>query len=267
MLLIGVGIVLGVYWLLRPVEVTPPEPVEQVSGPEAPTSILPVEEETPPTPPPEPVLEKPAPDEPELALPPLGKSDPLVRQLVGELSSHPRLVAWLVSEGLIEKVTVIVVNIAEGVSPTPHLDFLAPQEGFSVTGSEESGLYMDPRSYERYNLAADVFASLDTLGTARLYTRLKPLVDQAYWNLGYPDEDFDDALLEAIRELLAVPVLEGRVAVSPLVITYEFADPELESLGAAQRQFLRMGPRNVRKTQAKLRELASALGIPPSRAP
>ena len=267
MLLIGVGIILGVYWLLRPVEVTPPEPVEQVSGSEAPSSFLPVEEETPPTPPPEPALEKPAPDEPELALPPLEKSDPLVRLWVGELSSHPRLVAWLVTEALIERLTVTVVNIAEGVSPVRHLEFLTPEDGFSVTGSSKKGLYIDPRSYARYNLAAEVFASLDTQGSARLYTRLKPLLDQAYWNLGYPDEDFDDAVRAATHELLEVPLPEGPLAVSPVVITYEFTDPELEGLSPAQRHLLRMGPKNVRQIQTKLRQLASALGIPASELP
>ena len=45
-------------------------------------------------------------------------------------------------------------------------------------------------------------------------------------------------------------------------VTYAFADPALEGLSGAQRQLLRMGPRNVRIVQAKLREVAGFLGIP-----
>ena len=41
----------------------------------------------------------------------------------------------------------------------------------------------------------------------------------------------------------------------------------LESLTNAQKQLLRMGPRNVKLIQAKLREVAVALGIPASRLP
>lgn len=262
MLLVIAGVAIG-YWLMRPVEVTPPEPVRQVDEPEAPVPDLPEEEEVPPAP----VAKPEAPDEPTLPLPTLETSDPLVRELVGELSSHPLLASWLVTEALIERLTVIVVNIAEGVSPVRHLDFLTPEDGFSVTGSSKKGLYIDPRSYARYNLAADVFGSLDTQGSARLYTRLKPLLDQAYWNLGYPDEDFDDAVRAATHELLEVPLLEGPLAVSPVVITYEFTDPELEGLSPAQRHLLRMGPKNVRQIQTKLRQLASALEIPASELP
>jgi hypothetical protein len=126
----------------------------------------------------------------------------------------------------------------------------------------EKGLFVDPVCYERYNRFAEVFASLQPQGTAAFYATVKPLLDQAYHDLGYPDEDFDDALLQAMIYLLEVPILTGQVALSPLVLNYEFTDPELEGLSPAQRHFLRMGPRNVKQVQAKLRELAPALGIP-----
>ena len=43
--------------------------------------------------------------------------------------------------------------------------------------------------------------------------------------------------------------------------------PQLQELSAAQKQLLRMGPQNVRTVQSKLREIATALGIPASRLP
>jgi hypothetical protein len=49
--------------------------------------------------------------------------------------------------------------------------------------------------------------------------------------------------------------------------SYEFEDDRLESLTPAQKQLLRMGPRNVRLVQGKLLEIAHALGIPSSRLP
>jgi hypothetical protein len=48
---------------------------------------------------------------------------------------------------------------------------------------------------------------------------------------------------------------------------YTYANPSLEELTPAQRQFLRMGPRNVRIVKAKLREVAGFLGIPDSALP
>ena len=51
-------------------------------------------------------------------------------------------------------------------------------------------LRIDPQSYDRYNTLAAVVDSLDVDGAARSYQRLKPLINQAYRDLGYPDEDF-----------------------------------------------------------------------------
>ncbi len=44
---------------------------------------------------------------------------------------------------------------------------------------------------------------------------------------------------------------------------YEYADRTLEALTPAQKQLLRMGPANVARIQAKLREFQAALAIPP----
>ncbi len=66
----------------------------------------------------------------------------------------------------------------------------------------------------------------------------------------------------AFDQLLAVPVLEGPARGNQLVVTYAWADEELESLSAAQRHFLRMGPANVSLIQGKLGELRAALAAP-----
>ena len=44
-------------------------------------------------------------------------------------------------------------------------------------------------------------------------------------------------------------------------------DPALENLAPAQKQLMRMGPRNTKIIQAKLREIATALGIDANRLP
>jgi hypothetical protein len=85
--------------------------------------------------------------------------------------------------------------------------------------------------------------------------------------MGHPDGNFDPVLERAIIELLRVPAIDGEVALEPHGIVYAFAEPRLQSMSAAQKQLLRMGPQNVRAVQAKLREIASHLGIPASRLP
>jgi len=67
--------------------------------------------------------------------------------------------------------------------------------------------------------------------------------------------------------LLRTPVVEGDVQVQPLKMNYALANPALEGLPRAQRQLLRMGPRNVRIVKAKIRAVAGYLGIPDSALP
>jgi hypothetical protein len=193
-------------------------------------------------------------------LPPLGESDALVRQLVGRLSSHPKVAAWLATDQLIRNFTVVVLNIADGRSPAQHLRAVRPTGQF-VVQQQGTGARIDPRSYRRYDEYADAMGALDAQGTARLYATLKPRIQEAYRELGYPDGDFDRALERAVIALLNTPVIDGDIELVQKSVSWEYADPRLQSLSSAQRQFLRMGPRNMRIIQQKLREIAPLVGI------
>lgn len=198
-------------------------------------------------------------------LPPLDASDALVRELVAKLSSHPRVAAWLTTDGLIRNFTVVVTNIANGNLPSRHLKVLAPKGDFQ-TRRENGTVWLDPRSYARYDDIAAAVDAIDARGAARLYATLKPRIQDANAELG-DTGSFDPTLERAIVALLKTPIVEGDVRLEPDSVTYKFADPTLESLTPVQRQFLRMGPRNVRIIQGKLREIAGYLGIPAENLP
>lgn len=201
-----------------------------------------------------------APRESAIELPALDASDALVRELVGKLSEHPKLAAWLASDELLRRFAVAVDNVAEGKSPRRHLTFLDPGDDFESV--YKNGLaVVDAQSYARYDAPAQLFASLDAAEVARLYRSLEPLIDAAYRDLGYPDRNFDDTLAAAIEELLATPIPESDVALLPKVSSFEFADPSLEKLSPAQKHLLRMGPQNARRIQRKLTEIRDELGL------
>jgi hypothetical protein len=197
-------------------------------------------------------------------LPPLAQTDPIVRQLVSSLSTHAAAAAWLAGDQLVRGFTVSVNNIAAGRSPSAQLVRLRPAQKFAVRGAG-TDLAIDPRSYARYDAYADAVAALDARGAARLYATLKPRLQDAERELGNPDGDIDKVMARAIDELLATPVVDGRVALAAKSVVYEYADPRLQSLSSAQRQLLRMGPRNVKLIQAKLREIAPLIGVTVSR--
>jgi DUF3014 family protein len=201
-----------------------------------------------------------------MTLPPLDASDTLVRTLVQALSESAAVVAWLPTTGLIRNFTVVVTNIAEGATPAKNLKVLRPAAPFR-TVDRGGGTVIDPRSYARYAPIADAIASVDPAAAAKLYATLKPRIEEAHRDLGTQDQSFDRTLERAIVSLLETPTVDGDVRLRPKGIGYAYADPQLESLTAAQRQLLRMGPRNVRVIKGRLRDIALALGIPASHLP
>ena len=199
------------------------------------------------------------------ALPSLDDSDALVGTLVGALSAHPRVTAWLASDNLIRNFTAVVENVASGASPAVHLRSLRPSGAFRVTDTDK-GLFVDPRSYERYAPIAGAVDSVDAQAAAQLCATLKPRLDEAYNELGRGGT-FDTALEEAIVAMLRAPALGGNVRLVPSGAVYAFEDEALESLTPAQKHLARMGTRNVRVIQGKLRQVALAIGIPRERLP
>jgi hypothetical protein len=198
-----------------------------------------------------------------ITLPPLDASDTLVRTLVQKMSESPAVMAWLPTQGLIRNFTVVVSNVAEGATPAKQLKVLKPAAPFR-TVERDGGIFVDPRSYTRYTTIADAAASIDPSAAASLYATLKPRIEEAHRDLGVQNESFDRTLQRAIASLLATPVADTPPRLRPKGIGYGYADEQLENLSAAQRQLLRMGPRNQRIIQSQLREIATALGIPAS---
>jgi hypothetical protein len=199
-------------------------------------------------------------------LPPLDQTDPLVRNLVKQISSHPSVAAWLTSDRLIRNFVAVVANVAEGPTPAVHLRVVRHAAGFKV--SDRGGrTVIDPRSYERYDAIAAAAASIDPAGAARLYATLKPRLEEAHGDLG-SNIPLDRTLEQAIVALLKTPVVADPIGVRPEGGTgYAFTDPALEALTPAQKQLLRTGSANVQTIQASLRSIALALGITPERLP
>jgi len=202
-----------------------------------------------------------------VALPSLDDSDPFVRQLAASLSAHPELARWLSRSALVRTLTAVVVNVANGETPRPHLEFLAPKQRFRASRRPGRLIVPDPAGFAGYDLFADAVASVDAATAVRTYRALAPLFESAYVELGHPEGGFAAALDAAIGALLAVPVPGDDVELVPHAIGFRYSDPKLEALRPAQKQFLRIGPRNVRLVQGKLREVAAALAAPAAPSP
>lgn len=250
-IIVLIAIAAGVYYffIYEKAEEIPVQQVQEEQPAQVPAEELVIEEEAP-----------------ELIQVGLDESDDTIRNMAEGLSSHPETTSWLLSKDLIRKFVGAVDNIANGLSPRSQIDFFTLEENFKII--EKDGLYyVDHEGYDRYNLVGDVFSSLDSEGWVQLYEQSALLIQEAYTDLGYPEEDFNKTLTTAIVELLKAPVIEGDILLEAKVASYTMADPELENLSEVQKHLIRMGPENVRKIQAKLREIGLAVGIPENKLP
>ena len=187
---------------------------------------------------------------PDAPLPPAEKSDAQVRKDLGTLSSRPEWAQWLSASDLLDRFVVTVDNVAEDVNPRKQLDFV------KVKPQKTSRL-----DTARYDLTADVIASVDAKGAAQVIRDLHPLLESAYHKLGYPDRKFDDVAAKALQRIIDAPIVETTPRLVPKGLVYAFSDEKLEKLGPVEKLLLRMGPRNTKLIQTKAREIAAALDL------
>ncbi|MBL6690515.1 MAG: DUF3014 domain-containing protein [Pseudomonadales bacterium] len=238
--------------------------VEEIAIPAPAPEPEPVPDPEPePEPEPEPVVELPpepeVEEEPAFVLPLLDDSDSLIRDGAVSLTRHEGINGWLAPSQLIRKYVAFVDNVARGQVAKEPVRQLTPEGPFLVKKIDENTFELDPVSYERYNMVADVAASVDARRAAEFYHLLRPLIQDAYAELGYGDKSFDDVMFEAIGRLLETPVIEEPILLVQPVVMYKYQDDKLESLSPVQKQLIRMGPRNTRLLQNKMREISLEL--------
>ena len=188
----------------------------------------------------------------------MGDGDALLRQLAAQLSSSAELAKWLSEADILRRLVAAVNLIAEGNSPRTVLGFLAPGAKFEVR-REHGRYFQSPKSYARYDLVTRTLTSIDPAAAAKAYAALKRYVDAAFSEIGRPTRTFDAVLRQAIDGLTHAPVSDEEPELREGVMVYTYADPKLESLNAAQKHLLRMGPTNARSIQRWLRQLDQAL--------
>jgi hypothetical protein len=193
-----------------------------------------------------------------LPLPPLAESDPVVRQSLAELFGQDVAERSFVRQNLVRRIVATIDNLPRDKLAIDLRPVAPPGGKFLVSGTEDAPV-LDPRNFERYHAAVAAVAALDVRKLAAVYFRLYPLFQSAYEGLGYPSAYFNDRLIAVIDHLLETPEVPGPLELVQPRVSYEFADPDLESRSAGQKLLLRMGPDNAAIIKRKLRELRGAL--------
>ena len=199
---------------------------------------------------------EPLPESVESAPEPLDTSDPAVKASLIESSSADEATVnrMLVNEGLIQRFVVSVTNLANDEMAPNHQLLTPPEQNFRVY-SQAGKQWIDAASYKRYTPYVDMLESFDNDALLNIYGIYKGDIQAKFSEIGKPDEDFNQVLLEAFDQLLDTPEVPVPVEVYSDSVAYKYADERLENLNEPQKQLLRTGPDNMRRIKAKLREL------------
>ncbi|WP_419227055.1 DUF3014 domain-containing protein [Alteromonas sp. OM2203] len=227
-------------------EVTPSEEPE-IFEPSQPAPTVELDEKDEVEPLPEPV--EPDPE-------PLDTSDPAVKASLIESSSadEETVNRMLVNEGLIQRFVVSVTNLANDEMAPNHQLLTPPEQNFRVY-SQAGKQWIDAASYKRYTPYVDMLESFNNEALLNIYGIYKEDIQAKFSEIGNPNEDFNEVLLQAIDQLLDTPEVPVPVEVYTDSVAYKYADERLENLNEPQKQLLRTGPDNMRRIKAKLREL------------
>lgn len=189
-------------------------------------------------------------------LPTLDDSDPVVIAKLDEYLSNAAM-RLIVNDDVIRRGVVFIDNLAKGKVATKHTPVAKLEEGFSV--NESDIITISPNSYERYTPYVKILTSLSAAQAVRLYEEYKPLINSAYTEIGYNDDEFTQTLENAIDLLLDTPDPKGGLPLLRDSVTYQYAFSEWEQLPAAQKQLLRMGPENIKQVKSALSNIKKQL--------
>lgn len=159
---------------------------------------------------------------------------------------------------LLQRSVAFLDGLAKGVVRYKFMPFARPQRAF-IADSQDQALFMGSANFSRYDAFTKSIVAIDSQQAAVFFHWTRPLLERGYSELGYPGEDLGTALITAIDTLLATPTIEGPIALKRESVLYQYADPTLETLPAAQKQLLRTGTKNAKLIKSWLRELRTAL--------
>lgn len=236
-------------------EAPPPPPVVAPAPLPAPEPVAAAPDIPLPEPAPEPTPAPRSPPEPALTM--QDSDGPLRNALAPVLDSH-LLASAVQADNLVERGTAVIDGLSRGTARHKLLP-LAPPAGKFPVAMEGSQALMDPAGYRRYTPYVDAIEALDVAALVRLFDRFRPLLEEAYAQLGYDADQFDNALVGALDRITEAPTREGPIEVRKVEAVYKYEDADLEQLPGLHKQLLRMGPDNTRRLQAKVRELRRAL--------
>jgi hypothetical protein len=208
-----------------------------------------------------PAVEHPVPQSPTAGtapLPALNDSDQPLHDALVTVPGAAAVDKMLEPQNLIRHIVASVDNLPRKKLAVDLRPIHATPGQFQVVSAGDH-MTIAPQNAQRYAPFVDLVRQVDERQLADLYFHFYPLFQQAYEDLGYPSEYFNDRVIEVLDNLLATPDVKGPIELVQPNVMFQYADPQLEALSAGQKTLLRMGPANAALIKEKLRALRTLL--------
>ena len=195
----------------------------------------------------------------EIQLPRLNDSDEFVLSRLAGFNGGELLLTFLVDDQIIRKVVTFIENLTRGEIPQSGLPYKAIGSEIIVSEIDSDFYQMEEASFIRFDKIVDALVGFDEQELIALYRLLSPLMRRAYSELGYSEDAFDAAVLDAISRIVAVNAQELPLQLVKPSVMYLYADSRIEDLPDLDKLLIRLGPKNVRQLQSKLKSIEAQL--------
>ena len=198
-------------------------------------------------------------------LPTLDESDGWLQEKLPSLTWRKELLKLVINEDMIRRFVVFTDNFSQGLIAYEHSPLVAPVTAFSATeknganNQSKTTWQWDDSSTRRFSLYVDLLRSVDTDSLVEWYVELKPLIDQAYSELGYPDDDFTEVLQSTITRVLDMELPKEPIELVRPSVMYRYKNAETEALDDADKLLLRLGKDNLLVVKSILLEINEKL--------
>jgi len=199
-------------------------------------------------------------------LPLLNDSDSWMQEKLKTMTWRKELLKLIIDEDMIRRFVVFTDNFAQGQLAYEHSPVVQPQSAFSGIETKEftkeNGKIWrwDEKSSRRFSLYIDLLRSFDSESLVSWYMELKPLIDQAYSELGYEGDDFTETLQAAITRVLDMEIPKQPIEIIRPSVMFHYKDPKIEALDDADKLLLRLGKENLLVLKSVLLEISEKIG-------
>ena len=181
----------------------------------------------------------------ENPLPALDESDDWLKLKLLDITWRKELLTLIIDDDMIRRFVVFTDNFSQGIVAYEHSPFTLPKVKFTpesdsvsfqetvqdqgTSKGKQNVWQWNESSSKRFSLYVDLLRSMDSNSLVQWYFEVKPLIDEAYKELGYED-DFTNTLQDAITRVLDMELPNSPMTLIQPSVTYKFSNHNLESL-------------------------------------